>query len=165
MRWIFVDKFVELKKSKYARAIKNVSLGEDHLHDHFPGYPVMPASLIIESMAQTGGVLAGYARDFKRMVILAKIESAVFYDTVTPGNQLVLEAEMVEDRDEGCRVRGKATVNGKVVAEASLMFVNLNSSDVDMMAGENFVFTREFLSLLGVDKLIGGFSDEEVAHS
>jgi len=64
MRWIWIDKFLEFKSGEFARAVKNLTLAEEHLHDHFPGYPVMPASLIIEGLAQTGGILVGEARAF-----------------------------------------------------------------------------------------------------
>ena len=161
MRWIFVDRFLELKKGKYAKAIKNVSMGEDHIHDHFPSFPVMPNSLIIEALAQTGGVLAGYSHDFKNMVILAKIEKATFHEMATPGDQLLLEAEILEDREEGCRVAGSASVNGKMVAEVLILFANLDSSEVNVNTPENFVFTKQFLSLLGVDRVLAGAANSE----
>ena len=66
MRWIWIDKFLEFRSGQFARAIKNLTLAEEHLHDHFPGYPVMPASLIIEGLAQTGGILVGEAGGFRR---------------------------------------------------------------------------------------------------
>ena len=59
MRWIWIDRFVEFESGKRAVAIKNVTLAEDHLHDHFPGWPTMPNSLITEGLAQTGGLLVG----------------------------------------------------------------------------------------------------------
>ena len=65
MRWIWIDKFIEFDSGRRAVAVKNVTLAEDHLHDHFPGFPVMPASLMIEGMAQTAGVLVGEARNFE----------------------------------------------------------------------------------------------------
>ena len=78
MRWIWIDRVVELVPRERLVAIKNVSLAEDHLHDHFaaegsrPAMPVMPASLIIEGMAQTAGILVGHAEGFREKVILAK---------------------------------------------------------------------------------------------
>ena len=79
MRWIWIDKFLEFRSGQFARAIKNLTLAEEHLHDHFPGYPVMPASLIIEGLAQTGGILVGEAGGFAEKVILAKIPRAEFF--------------------------------------------------------------------------------------
>lgn len=156
MRWIFIDRFLTLEKGKYAKAVKNVSMGEEHLHDHFPSFPVMPNSLIIEALAQTGGLLAGHSFDFKEKVILAKIEKAEFYRMVTPGDQMILEAHLVENREEGCKVVGEVTVNGERVASAILLFVNLNSNQAKNWRAENFVFTKEFLALIGVTRLNGG---------
>ena len=68
MRWIWIDKFLEFRSGQFARAIKNLTLAEEHLHDHFPGYPVMPASLIIEGLAQTGGILVGEAGGFAEKI-------------------------------------------------------------------------------------------------
>ena len=85
MRWWWIDKFVEFESGKRAVAIKNLSLAEEHLHDHFPGFPVMPPSLMIEGMAQTAGILVGEARDFAEKVILAKVRRAVFNGIARPG--------------------------------------------------------------------------------
>src|SRR5512136_1736542 len=92
MRWIWIDKFIEFESGKRAVAIKNLTLAEEHLHDHFPGYPVMPACLMIEGMAQTAGILVGEARDFAEKVILAKIRRAEFAGVARPGQQLRYEA-------------------------------------------------------------------------
>src|SRR5919106_1373096 len=78
MRWIWIDRFLEFTSGKSARALKNLSLAEDYFAEHFPGYPVMPAALILEGLAQTGGILVGEANDFKEKVVLAKIVSARF---------------------------------------------------------------------------------------
>jgi len=145
MRWFLIDKFLALEKGKRAVAVKNVTLGEDHIHDPFPGYPLMPAPLIIESMAQTGGILAGYTHDFTRHVILAKVERATFHRLVLPGDQMKLEANLVEIRDEGCRCDGAVTVDGVLVAEIRLMFAHIEASEDN--GQKNFVFTDQFLSL------------------
>ena len=84
MRWVWIDRFEEFDSGRRAVAVKNVSLAEDHLHDHFPGYPVMPASLMIEGMAQTAGILVGEARQFAEKVILAKVKRATFHEIVRP---------------------------------------------------------------------------------
>jgi len=90
MRWIWIDKFIEFESGRRAVAVKNLTLAEEHLHDHFPGYPVMPASLMIEGMAQTAGILVGEARNFEEKVILAKIRRASFDGVARPGDQLQL---------------------------------------------------------------------------
>ena len=85
MRWIWIDRFIEFESGRRARAIKNVSLAEDHLHDHFVGYPVMPNSLITEGLAQTGGLLVGEVNKFEEKVILAKIPKATYHFPAVPG--------------------------------------------------------------------------------
>ena len=78
MRWIWIDRFLAFESGKSARAVKNLRLAEEYFADHFPGYPVMPAPLILEGLAQTGGILVGEANDFREKVVLAKIPSARF---------------------------------------------------------------------------------------
>ncbi len=92
MRWIWIDKFVEFHSGQSATAMKNVTLAEEHLHDHFPGFPVMPETLCIEGMAQTAGILVGEAKNFKEKVILAKIKKAVF----SPPSLCELRTDKVE---------------------------------------------------------------------
>ncbi len=149
MRWIWIDKFVEFESGQRAVAIKNVTLSEEHLHDHFPGYPVMPECLIIEGMAQTAGILVGEAKQFAEKVILAKIKKCVFFNYVRPGDTMRLEANIESIAPEAASTNGKITVGDKVVAEVDLMFSHIDQN----LAGkkfpeENFVFTELFESLL-----------------
>ena len=106
MRWLWIDRFLEFKRGKSARAVKNLSLAEDYFADHFPGYPVMPACLILEGLAQTGGILVGEANDFQEKVVLAKIVSARFQREFLAGEQLVYETDLVHLRPEGASVLG-----------------------------------------------------------
>ena len=149
MRWIWIDKFVEFHSGERAVAVKNVTLAEEHLHDHFPGFPVMPESLMIEAMAQTSGILVGEAKDFKEKVILAKVKKAVFFDYVTPGDTIQLEAKIESIAHEAASTSGKITLEEKLIAEIDLMFSHIDQN----LAGkefpeENFVFTDMFKSLL-----------------
>jgi 3-hydroxymyristoyl/3-hydroxydecanoyl-(acyl carrier protein) dehydratase len=99
---------------------------------------------MIEGMAQTGGILAGSMVDFKENIILAKVSRVTFYRQVYPGDQMVFEAELVESRSEGHRTETRITVDGELVAESSMMFVNLNSG-----GGRGvFVFTEALMQLL-----------------
>src|SRR5271167_3477880 len=120
MRWIWFDRFVEFTSGKSARAIKNLSLAEDHFTEHFPGYPVMPAALILEGLAQTGGILVGEANKFTEKVVLAKVPRAAFHREVPVGSQLVYEAEVLHLRPEGAAVAGRALVEGELVVEAEI---------------------------------------------
>ncbi len=149
MRWIWIDKFVEFESGKRAVSVKNVTLAEEHLHDHFPGFPMMPECLMIEAMAQTAGILVGHARNFTEKVILAKISKSVFHRYVRPGDTLRLEARIESITDEAASTRGKITCGENIVAEISLMFSHIDKN----LAGkefpeENFVFTDTFQSLL-----------------
>ncbi len=152
MRWIWIDKFIEFDSGRRAVSLKNVTLAEEHLHDHFPGYPVMPESLCIEAMAQTAGILVGEAAKFQEKVILAKIKKAVFFHYIRPGDTLTLEAEIESFAPEAASTTGKVTCNGKLLAEIDLMFSHIDQN----LAGkqfpkENFVFntgTSVFESLL-----------------
>src|SRR5205807_374945 len=88
MRWIWIDRFVEFDPGKSATAVKALSSAEDHFADHFPGFPVMPAALILEGLAQTGGILVGEANQFREKVILAKVPFAKFHREAMPGETL-----------------------------------------------------------------------------
>src|SRR6187431_589857 len=101
MRWIWIDRFVEFESGVRATAVKNVSLAEEHLHDHYPGFPEMPGSLMLEGMAQTGGILLGETHGFKHIVILAKVPKVVYHSWAVPGDTLVYTAELLEARPEG----------------------------------------------------------------
>src|SRR3984957_18268047 len=117
MRWIWIDRFLEFESGKSARALKNLSLAEDHFKDHFPGFPVMPASLILEGLAQTGGILVGEANQFREKVVLAKIPSARFFREALAGEQLVYDVELLLLRAEGASIRGRVSVDGTPLAE------------------------------------------------
>src|SRR5262249_41564672 len=106
MRWLWIDRFLEFNSGKSARAVKNLSLAEAYFADHFPGYPVFPAALLLEGLAQTGGILAGEARDFREKVVLAKITTARFHREALAGEQLIYDVEIVTLRDEGASVVG-----------------------------------------------------------
>jgi 3-hydroxyacyl-[acyl-carrier-protein] dehydratase len=149
MRWIWIDKFVEFNSGQNAVAVKNVTLAEEHLHDHFPGFPVMPESLMIEAMAQTSGILVGEAKNFDEKVILAKVKKAVFSDYVKPGDTIRLEAKIESITAEAASTTGRITCADKLIAEIDLMFSHIDQN----LAGrkfpeENFVFTGTFDFLL-----------------
>ncbi len=149
MRWIWIDRFEAFESGKRAVAIKNVSLAEEHVHDHFPGYPTMPASLMIEAMAQTSGILVGEARDFQEKVILAKVSQAVFHDVARPGDQLRLEAQVEALAPEAATIRGTITCGERLIGEIVLMFSHIDRNMAGMeFPEENFVFNDQFMSLL-----------------
>lgn len=152
MRWIWIDRFVEFRSGSHAKAIKNVTLAEEHLHDHYPGFAVMPGSLIIEGMAQTGGLLLGEKSQFQHIVILGKIPKVTFHSWAVPGDTLTYSAKLLDVRDEGGLVECQAHVGERLVADAEIFFVH-----VDQTAGgpknmdhKNFVFTMKLLGVFDV---------------
>ena len=149
MRWIWLDKFTEFTPRVSATALKCVSLAEEHLHDLYPGFPIVPHSLIIEGMAQTSGILVGDARHFAEKVILAKITRATFHRLVRPGETIAYNARIEQLSDQGASVAGTVMSVSDKVADIELMFSHIDQN----MAGlefpeENFVFTEQFLSLI-----------------
>jgi 3-hydroxyacyl-[acyl-carrier-protein] dehydratase len=150
MRWIWIDKIVEFESGKRAVAVKNVTLAEDHLHDHFPGCPVHPPTLMIEGMAQTAGILVGEAMNYELNVVLAKVTKAAFHARVEPGDQIRFEAWLLGDvRPEGASTEGRITRDGQLVAEISIMFAHLDRQRALAEVGqENFVFSGEIVRVL-----------------
>jgi 3-hydroxyacyl-[acyl-carrier-protein] dehydratase len=149
MRWIWIDRFEQFTPKVSATAIKNVSLAEEHLHDHYEDFPIMPVSLMIEGMAQTAGILVGQARNFEEKVVLAKITKAEVTEVVVPGDQLRYHAELVAITDQAASTHGTITRNGQQIGTVDLMFSHIDQN----MSGlkfpeENFVFTGQFLRLL-----------------
>lgn len=153
MRWIWIDKFLEFRSGKFARAVKNLTLAEEHLHDHYPGFPVMPASLIIEGLAQTGGILVGEADGFSQKVVLAKIPRAEFFGVACAGDQLIYEVMLTDLRAEGAVVAAKAFLNGELLADAEIVFAHLDNTRSNQIFGpKNFVFTKQLLGVLDLAK-------------
>src|SRR3954463_9601245 len=117
MRWIWIDRFTEFHSGRSAKAVKNLSLAEDYFADHFPGYPVMPAALILEGLAQTGGILVGEANSFREKVVLAKVPRATFHREMLAGEVLIYEAEILHLRPEGASVSARVLVDAVVTVE------------------------------------------------
>lgn len=168
MRWMWIDRVVELEPRERMVAVKNVSLAEEHLHDHFAceperglaADPVMPAALVIEGMAQTAGVLVGHAVGFREKVILAKVGRAELPSDARPGDTLRYTATVERLDETGASTRGVVELlpperrHGDPLAPAESGRVDLLFAFIDRnRAGvafpeHNFVFGEAFRTLL-----------------
>jgi 3-hydroxyacyl-[acyl-carrier-protein] dehydratase len=129
MRWFWIDRFDEFVRGKHATAVKNVSLAEEHMHDHFPGAALMPNSLIVEGMAQTAGLLVAEAIDYNRRVVLAKVAGAEFHFDAVPGDSIRFQATILDLKPTGSLTKVTSTVDGKLQGEAELFFAHLEPGE------------------------------------
>jgi len=161
MRWIWIDRIVELEHRQRCVALKNVSAAEDVVHDHFaatdthPALPLMPNSLVIEGMAQTAGILVGHVERFREKVILAKIGRATFTADAAPGDTIRHTATLERFDASGASTSGVAelldphTGEARPMAEISLVFSHIDHNRAGTRFPEhNFVFTDQFMDLL-----------------
>ena len=121
--FLLVDRILEIEEGKRAVGLKNVSSNEEYFNGHFPDYPVMPGVLIVEALAQVGAV-AMLKKDENRgrLAFFTGIDNCRFKKQVKPGDQLLLEVEMIRVRGPIGKGKGIATVNGEVVCETEIMF-------------------------------------------
>lgn len=126
--FLLVDRILELEDKKRVVGLKNITINEPFFSGHFPGRPIMPAVLIIEAMAQVGGVLllSSVDKPEKYLVYFIGIDKAKFRRPVVPGDQIRFELEMVSLKKRFCKMKGVAYVDGKVVAEAELTSTIVN---------------------------------------
>ena len=119
---LMVDRILEITDDTIV-GIKNVTVNEPHFNGHFPDMPVMPGVLIVEAMAQVGGILVGKANKVggNKIMLLASVEEAKFRKPVVPGDQLRIEMKLLRLKPSVAKMQGTATVDGQVAAEATLM--------------------------------------------
>ncbi|MEE8105852.1 MAG: 3-hydroxyacyl-[acyl-carrier-protein] dehydratase FabZ [Planctomycetota bacterium] len=119
MRYILVDRFLEIEKGVRARAVKCVTLGEPFLND----LPAYPNALVLEALIQAGGILTRASSDFARPTVLGKVDTASFAREAMPGDTIQLEVEILLARDEGNLCEGIASVNGEEIARARYLII------------------------------------------
>jgi 3-hydroxyacyl-[acyl-carrier-protein] dehydratase len=131
--FLMVDAILEMERFKRIVGIKNISMNEGVFQGHFPGKPIFPGVLIIESMAQTGGLLLLLEipdRENKLLYFVA-VDDARFRRPVVPGDQLKVDVTVLSWRTTFCKLRGLATVNGELAAEATLMCKMVDREPLD----------------------------------
>ncbi|WP_088041638.1 3-hydroxyacyl-ACP dehydratase FabZ [Bacillus sp. EAC] len=121
--FLLVDRIIELEEGKRAIGLKNVTANEEFFNGHFPDYPVMPGVLIVEALAQVGGVAALSLEQNKgKLALFAGIDNCRFKKQVVPGDTLRLEVELVKMRGPIGKGKAVATVDGQIACEAELTF-------------------------------------------
>lgn len=138
MRYVLLDRITALTPPELATGIKCVSLADDIFVDHFPGHPIMPGALILEALAQLGGVLVeATMRQRGREdlhALLVTVEKAKFRHLVRPGDRIELEARGLSTTEDGGQVRGFARVDGQLVTEAELTFAFTRVTNPKLLA-------------------------------
>jgi len=121
--FLLIDRIVEIERKTRIVSIKNVTINEPFFQGHFPGFPIMPGALVVEAIAQTGGVLLmpEVPDRHKKLMVFTGIERAKFRRPVVPGDQLRIEVNVLNWKPRVARMEGRATVDGKLACEATVM--------------------------------------------
>ncbi|MBM83833.1 MAG: beta-hydroxyacyl-ACP dehydratase [Planctomycetaceae bacterium] len=144
MRFTLVDRIVSLEKGDSITAIKSLSLAEEYLADHFPGFPVMPGVLMLESMIQSSAWLMRYSEDFEYSAVLLKQARAVKFNSfLKPGKTLTVTSKIQKWDGDQCTVKAAGTVDGESTVSARLTLERFNLKDRNPKLAENDEFRTE----------------------
>ncbi|MFH0872653.1 MAG: 3-hydroxyacyl-ACP dehydratase FabZ [bacterium] len=130
--FLLIDRILELELGKRIVGLKNVTMNEPYFMGHFPDYPIMPGVLILESLAQAGGILVKKTLNLSddKLMVLLGLDKAKFRKPVFPGDQLRLEVELISLRPRSVKAKGKAFVEGTLVAEAEMFTMIVDRAQV-----------------------------------
>jgi 3-hydroxyacyl-[acyl-carrier-protein] dehydratase len=138
MRYLLLDRITELSPPETATAVKCVSLSDDIFVDHFPGHPVLPGAMIVEALAQLGGVLIEATQrergKLNLVAVLTMVDRAKFRQIVRPGDRMMLSVRGITASVDGGQVEGRALVEDKLVAEAELTFALVELKNPELLA-------------------------------
>lgn len=177
MRWMWIDRIIELVPNQRLVAIKHISMAEDHIHVHFAPtptrdqLPIMPMSLIVEGMAQSAGILVGHASGFKEKVVLAKVTKAVLTKDPTPGCTLRYTATIDRLTENGASTSGVIDLYDPAtsyldqtprqperIGQIDLIFSHLDQNSAGTQyPEENFVFSDSFRTILRTSGIESSF--------
>lgn len=146
MRFVLIDRIVELNRGKSLVAIKNLSLAEEYLADHFPGFPVMPGVLMLEAMTQAGAWLIREQEDFAHSVIVLKLAKTIKYGSfVEPGRSLEVRVEQIAHDEQTTTFKGRGVIDGQTMVQGKLTLqrFNLASGGDDSMKATDRTVIRE----------------------
>jgi len=138
MRWFWIDRFTEFVSGSHAVAVKGVSLAEEHVHDYQVGYPVLPNSLVIEGIAQAGGLLISEHYGFGELVVLAKLSKAKFTSRARAGQTLTYRVKADWIRADSAQVSGVAYVGDQPHGEVQLLFARMGEEMAQQMGARLF---------------------------
>ena len=158
MRWFWFDRFIEFEHGRRAVALKAITLAEEELNNYLPGFPYLPSPLIVEGLAQTGGLLVGEKNAFRERVVLAKVGKAKFHFEALPGDVLRYEAEILDMRPNGAIILGRSHAGDRLQAEIELVFAYLDErfEGVDLFYPADFLCILRLLGLYDVGRYADG---------
>lgn len=146
MRWLWIDRFTAFQSGSHSCGIKCVANDEEALDNYCPGYTFLPPTLVIEGMAQLGGILVAQRHDFSRNVVLAKVNRAKYHRMAFPGDQLHYRVDLESAQPEGAVCRATSHCGDELQAEIDLMFAYLDAerfgSESNFNRGELLVMLR-----------------------
>ncbi|MBI4862604.1 MAG: hypothetical protein HY815_20445 [Candidatus Riflebacteria bacterium] len=164
MKYVLIDRYLELEKGRYGRAVKTITHGEDFLEFQLTPVPCLPISLLIEAQAQVAGILVSASYEFKGKALLAKVDRAEYYRPLTTGDRLIITARLAELRGPTCAVDSEVEVDGQIVARMSSLYAVLELAGEE---GRHFNTPKfhakraDLFRALGVYELLG-LPDESV---